>query len=203
MLNRLRAGRHAPSREVLGAILRAFGENAHVRELVLHFLEHELPLAHAGRLDLPRATTSTADVLTELPPKARAQVRAFLAHFLQRSLTTGEGLHLVAADPALLRTAVASIRTALDAHGITAIVLAGNASVERSLREEAVAAPLLIVERVEYASDEVRSLLAARAAVRKPVLLTSTSGDAEDAALRATRVSLDPASSPTLAHAAA
>jgi len=42
MLNRLRAGTHMPSREVLGAILRSFGTNAHVCELVLHFLEHEM-----------------------------------------------------------------------------------------------------------------------------------------------------------------
>jgi transcriptional regulator with XRE-family HTH domain len=173
MLNRLRAGTHTPSREVLAAILRSFGANDHIRQLVLHFLEHELPRAEADRF--APATYGADDALAPLDRRARDQVRSFVTHFLRRSLATGRGLRLVAADDQLLRTVVASIVRDLDAHGIAAVAVAANARVlARSQQEAACAAPLLVVERVEFASRAVQALLLARAAVRKPLLLTST-----------------------------
>jgi transcriptional regulator with XRE-family HTH domain len=175
MLNRLRAGTHAPSREVLSALLRAFGTNPHVRDLVLHFLEHELALARAARLDAPHGVVRDAgDGLEALDPKARATVRAFVRDFLRRSLTSGAGLRVIGDDPRVLRNIVAYVRTALDDQGVSSVVIAGNATVTASLRETALAAPLLIVERADFASERVRSLVAARAAVRKPVLTTAT-----------------------------
>lgn len=75
MLNRLRAGTHLPSREVLGAILRAFGTNAHVRDLVLHFLEHEMAQALHGRLDTPKLAGQD-DALTALDAATRTGIRA-------------------------------------------------------------------------------------------------------------------------------
>lgn len=174
MLNRLRAGTHAPSREVLGAILRAFGTNAQVRDLVLHFLEHELALARAGRLDaVPERARDADEDLHALDAKARGELRGFVTHFLRRSLTSGTGLHVIGDDATVLRTVVAYVRSTLDAQGVTSVVLAGNTTVSVSLRETALAAPLLIVERAEFASASVRVLFDARAAIRKPVLLTS------------------------------
>jgi transcriptional regulator with XRE-family HTH domain len=169
MLNRLRAGTHAPSREVLGAILRTFGANAHVRDLVLHFLEHELAQARIGRLEAPKD-----DALAALDPKTRSGIQAFVRDFLRRSLTSGAGLRVVGEDAGVLRGVVGSVRAALDEQGVSSVVIAGNAAIAPSLRESALAAPLLIVERVDYASESVRALIAARAAVRKPVFTTAT-----------------------------
>lgn len=169
MLNRLRAGTHAPSREVLGAILRTFGANAHVRDLVLHFLEHELSQARVGRLEAPKD-----DALAALDPKTRAGIQAFVRDFLRRSLTSGAGLRVIGEDAGVLRAVVAYVRTALDEQGVSSVVIAGNAAVAPSLRESALAAPLLIVERVDFVSESVRALMAARAEVRKPVLTTAT-----------------------------
>jgi len=172
MLNRLRAGTHAPSREVLAAILRSFGANEHVRHLVLHFLEHELPRAQADRLEAtPPAEHAT---LALLNAAARERVRGFVTHFLRQSLATGRGLALVAREDRLLRSVVAYIERALDAGGIAALALTPNARVTPSQRDAAVAAPLLIVERAEFATDAVQTLILARTAVRKPVLLTSS-----------------------------
>lgn len=173
MLNRLRAGTHAPSREVLGAILRSFGTNAHIRDLVLHFLEHELAQARAGRLESPKDAGSDG-AFAALDAKTRAVVRAFVRDFLRRSLTSGTGLHIIGADTAVLRGVVAYVRTALDGQGVASVLIAGNATVAGSLRESALAAPLLIVERADFASESVRALIAARATVRKPVLTTAT-----------------------------
>jgi transcriptional regulator with XRE-family HTH domain len=204
MLNRLRAGTHAPSREVLGAILRSFGTNVQVRDLVLHFLEHELALVRAGRLDAaPEAARTADDDLRALDPKARGEMRAFVTHFLRRSMTSGQGLHVIGDDASALRAVVAYVRAALDAQGVPSVVLAGNATARASLRDTALATPLLIVERAEFASESVRSLLAARCAIRKPVLLTSAGplpdGAASDAGRTASVVHL---SSPRV-HAAA
>jgi transcriptional regulator with XRE-family HTH domain len=203
MLNRLRAGTHAPSREVLGAILRAFGTNAQVRDLVLHFLEHELALARAGRLDAaPERARDPDEDLHALDAKVRGELRGFVTHFLRRSLTSGKGLHVIGDDANALRVVVAYVRTTLDAQGVASVVLAGNATVSASLRETALATPLLIVERAEFASASVRALFDARAAIRKPVLLTSarTLPDefANDASRRAPVLHL----SPSRAHAA-
>ncbi|HEV7765889.1 MAG TPA: helix-turn-helix transcriptional regulator [Thermoanaerobaculia bacterium] len=174
MLNRLRAGTHAPSRDVLGAILRAFGTNVQVRDLVLHFLEHELALARAGRLDAaPERVRDAEEDLHALDAKVRGELRGFVIHFLRRSLTSGTGLHVIGDDANALRAVVAYVRTTLDAQGVASVVLAGNATVSTSLRETALAAPLLIVERAEFASESVRTLFEARASIRKPVLLTS------------------------------
>lgn len=172
MLNRLRAGTHAPSREVLAAILRSFGANEHVRHLVLHFLEHELPRAQADRLE----STPPEDQapLALLDAAARERVRGFVTHFLRQSLATGRGLALVAQDDQLLRSVVTYIDRALDAGGVAALALTANARMTPSQRDAAVAAPLLIVERAEFATDAVQTLILARTAVRKPVLLTSS-----------------------------
>lgn len=183
MLNRLRAGTHAPSREVLGAILRAFGTNAHVRDLVLHFLEHELPDARAARLDAP-GVRDGADALQALDPKTRAAVRTFVRDFLRRSLTSGTGLHVVG-DPRELRGVVAYVRTALEDQGVSCVAIPGNATVSASLREAALAVPLLIVERADFATEPVRAVMDARAVVRKPVLTT-----AGDVTARATTPSI-------------
>jgi transcriptional regulator with XRE-family HTH domain len=179
MLNRLRAGTHAPSREVLAAILRAFGANDHVRHLVLHFLEHELPRAHADRLDA--TPPAQEDELARLDGKARDAVRGFVTHFLRRSLTTGRSLRLVARDDRLLRAAVGYVQRALDVHGIAAVVLTPNGRVDRAQHEAALAAPLLVVERVEFASRAVQEIIRARADVRKPLLLTSARAVVDDA----------------------
>lgn len=170
MLNRLRAGTHAPSREVLGAILRSFGTNAHVRELVLHFLEHELARDRHARLDAPR---DEEDVLATLDPATRAAVRGFVREFLRRSLTSGAGLRLVLDHPNALRAAVSYVQTALDGQGISSVVLAGNATVTASLHAAALAAPLLIVERADFASAKVHALIEERARIRKPVFTTA------------------------------
>lgn len=179
MLNRLRAGTHAPSREVLGAVLRAFGTNAHVRDLVLHFLEHELPDARAARLDAP-GVRDGADELQALDPKTRAAVRTFVRDFLRRSLASGVGLHVVG-NARALRGVAAYVRAALEDQGISCIVMAGNATISASLRAAALAASLLIVERADFATESVRAVMDARAAVRKPVL-TTAAGDAPRAA---------------------
>jgi transcriptional regulator with XRE-family HTH domain len=202
MLNRLRAGTHAPSREVLGAILRAFGTNAQVRDLVLHFLEHELALARAGRLDAaPEHARDADEDLHALDTKVRGELREFVTHFLRRSLTSGKGLHVVGDDASVLRAVVAYVRTTLDAQGVASVVLAGNATVSASLRETALAAPLLIVERAEFASAGVRALLAARASIRKPVLLTSARTLPDEPA-NASRTASVLHLSPSRAHAA-
>jgi len=201
MLNRLRAGTHAPSREVLSAILRAFGTNPQVRDLVLHYLEHELPLAQAGRLEAAPRGTQRADDLRALDDAARTQVRAFVTHFLRRSLTSGEGLCIVSSKSRQLSAAVSYVRSALDAQGISVIVIPGNTTPGPSLLTAALAAALLIVERVDFAAEGVRALLAQRAAARKPVV--TTSARRLDGSLDAPVVLLDATSSPSPAHAAA
>jgi transcriptional regulator with XRE-family HTH domain len=203
MLNRLRAGTHAPSREVLGAILRAFGTNVQVRDLVLHFLEHELALARAGRLDAaPERARDADEDLHALDAKVRGELRGFVTHFLRRSLTSGTGLHVIGDDANALRVVVAYVRTTLDAQGVASVVLAGNATVSASLRETALAAPLLIVERAEFASASVRALFDARAAIRKPVLLTSARTLPDEFANDASRRALVLHLSSPRAHAA-
>jgi transcriptional regulator with XRE-family HTH domain len=203
MLNRLRAGTHAPSRDVLGAILRSFGTNVQVRDLVLHFLEHELALAQAGRLDAaPEGLRDASEDLHALDAKTRAEVRAFVTNFLRRSLTSGKGLHVIGDDASALRTVVAYVRTTLDAQGVASVVLAGNAMASASLRETALAAPLLIVERAEFASKSVLALLDARASIRKPVLLTSARTLSDEVANDASRTAPVLQLSPPRAHAA-
>jgi transcriptional regulator with XRE-family HTH domain len=203
MLNRLRAGTHAPSREVLGAILRAFGTNAQVRDLVLHFLEHELALARAGRLDAaPERARDADEDLHALDAKVRGELRGFVTHFLRRSLTSGKGLHVIGDDANALRAVVAYVRTTLDAQGVASVVLAGNATVSASLRETVLATPLLIVERAEFASASIRALFDARASIRKPVLLTSARTFPDETADAISRTALVLHLSPSRAHAA-
>lgn len=202
MLNRLRAGTHVPSREVLAAILRSFGGNEHVRQLVLHFLEHELPRAHADRLD-PSAHEQH-DELAHLDPKACEHLRAFVTHFLRRSLATGRSLRLVAEDDQLLRAAVAYVQRALDAHGVASLGLAPNTRIDATQHAAALAVPLLAVERVEFATRPVQELIRARAAVLKPLLLTSTSAALDETLAPArpllTTVVLHAPSAPTPTH---
>jgi transcriptional regulator with XRE-family HTH domain len=168
MLVHIRARRNQFSVPLLGKIARAFPP-----PVIDEFIMYHLRVERAAHDDAKLAVPDDLRIAT-LDAFSRREIRAFVRHFPRMSVETGRGLYLTGSDTALLASGVEYIQSALEAQGIAVERLAANAAVTPSHRRAALAAPLLIIERIEYVSVSVADLLLYRSEIVKPMLVTST-----------------------------
>jgi transcriptional regulator with XRE-family HTH domain len=174
MLIHLRAGRNLFSAPLLGRIAQVFPLPS-IDDLIVHHLRVERAARDAAKLAVP-----SDDVLLErLEPGARRAIRRFVLHFARASVETGRGLYLTGEDTAALTTGVQFVGGALQQQGIAVERIAANATLSSTQGRAALAAALLIVERVEFASPAVTEVLIRRSDVVKPIVVTSTAPVAE------------------------
>jgi hypothetical protein len=168
MLMHLRAGRNLFSASLLGRIAQVFPLPL-IDDLIVHHLRVERAAHDANKLVLP------SDLLAPLlAPTARKALRQFVLHFARTSVETGRGLYVMGKDASLLTTSAQFVAHTLREQGISVERITGNTVVTMSGGRGAVAAALVIVERVEFASDSVMEVLRRRSDVVKPVVVTST-----------------------------
>lgn len=169
----LRAGTTALSLDVLARIVRDFEGHESVRRLALVFLAREY---HAqgrsghGRKNPRGGPGALPDVIHY---RDRWRISAWAAH-VSRSSDIRRGLYLWTANTALLAAAVRHVRAQVQASTPVAIAtLAGNDKLSSSQAEIALRAQLLIVERVDFASESVAALLARRGDALGATVVTS------------------------------
>jgi hypothetical protein len=168
MLMHIRAGRNMFSPALLGRISQLFNL-PQIDALIVHHLRVERTARDATKLVIP-----SDDLLLErIDPAARKALRRFVLHFARESVETGHGLYLTAPDAALLTLAVQFLSAALQQQGIVVERFLANAIPNASQGRAGIAAALLVVERLEFASASVTDLIVRRSDVVKPLVVTS------------------------------
>jgi hypothetical protein len=159
-----RSGRRALTVRALAQIARRFGERRIVRDLVWHYLAVECsPGAPGG--------ASPASAPTALSPSAARNLRAYVDRFGKESLH-GRGLYLVGDAPGL-SAAQQYLHGLLTQAGIPACLLRADRTPSASETLAALAAPVLVLERFDFACAAVQNLARQRGDLVRPTVLTS------------------------------
>lgn len=159
-----RAGRHALKTAMLARIARRFRNDRNVRDLVWHYLTVEY-VEGAQRSDLP--------ALPRVPEAIAAALRAYLTRFGDESVHGGRGLYLVSGEAAVLTATLQWLRTAFTQQRIQPCVLRADRPVSVAEGRLALAAPILLLERIDFMRDAVADLVRRRADLVRPMVVTS------------------------------
>lgn len=165
-LVRFRSGVRSPSKRVLVKIIERYGQLRFVRDLVWHHMAAECREGYVAPED-----DVFADI--ELPPDAIAELRACAGRLASETGGGGRGIYLLSADTALLTTAVRGLARACTAKRLRFALLRADQRVTARGLRAALAAPLVIVERIDFACEEVEDILRRRADLTRPCIVTS------------------------------
>lgn len=165
----MRLGHRPLSVGTLAETARAFGSDYRIREAIIHYLALEYQTFGREILRDRERGSRTG----ELPPSISYHNRWRIVTWIGR-LPFGEGaqrgLYLVAAKP---ETLSAVSRFMASAIGARALVVAGNARPSASHAAAILGVDVLLVDRVDFASEEVATLLSRRADAHRPIVVTS------------------------------
>jgi transcriptional regulator with XRE-family HTH domain len=165
----MRRGYRPLSVPTLSAIAKAFGADYRIREAVMHYLALECPV-------FERAVFRDGASTAELPDSISYHNRWRIVSWVGK-VPFGEGvqrgLYLLAKKPETLSAVSRFLARALDRAGVHAVVLAANARPSASHAAAAGETAVLIVDRIEFASDELIAILSRRADAQRPVVVTS------------------------------
>lgn len=168
----LRLGHSTLSLDTLSRIIVLFGGSRTVRELVLHYLRDEYPAL--GRRGRARAAGGPTELSSLIPSHARWRVAAWIAQ-IPRSDRVRKGLYLHCEDAALLTATARFMQRELERLRCSVVVLDANARLTASHAKAAEDAMVLIVERVDYASESVASIILRRHEGLRLTVVTSCS----------------------------
>jgi len=159
-----RSGRRQLSVRALATIVRRYGHYPHVRDLALHYLASEFRLARAeGAMDAPPSS---------LPTEVVRAITQYVEGFAEETLRGGRGLYLVGSD-ATISAAVAFVRARFASVKVPCCTLRASEKPRASQVRDALAAPLLIVERIDFACPAVVDVARRRGEILRPMVVTS------------------------------
>jgi hypothetical protein len=160
-----RVGRHALKTAMLARIARRFRNDRSVRDLIWHYLtvEYEEGGLQSALPSLPR-----------VPDAVAASLRAYIARFSEESIHGGRGLYLASTDTALLSATLQWLQRAFTQHRIEPCLLRADRPVSAAETRFALAAPVLLIERVDFMKAPVAEVLRRRADLVRPIVVTST-----------------------------
>lgn len=159
-----RSGRHALKTAMLARIARRFKSDRAVRDLVWHYLTVEYE---------ERGQQAQLPAVPRVPNEVASTLRAYLARFSDESVHGGRGLYVMAGDAAMLSATLRWLQDAFKQHRIESCTLRADRPVAASEARSALAAPILLVERVDFLRDAVADVLRRRADLVRPVVVTS------------------------------
>ena len=147
---------------VYSAIAEKFGDDRVVRELLHHYaaVEYRLPPA-------------AAVVPSSLPAIAAQELANYVRRFHQDTLHGGRGLYVVSDDARVLSAASQHLASLFRAERIEVAVLRADRTPAAADAKFALAAPLLLMERIDFACDAAVELLYRRADLIRPIVVTS------------------------------
>jgi plasmid maintenance system antidote protein VapI len=161
-----RAGRHGINTAMLARIARRFRSDRSIRDLVWNYLTVEYEEAGASARAIPAAST-------HIPREVATGLRSYLARFGEESVHGGRGLYLASADAAVLTAALQWLQKAFREQRIEPCVLRADRSPSASEARFALAAPVLMLERVDFLSDASADVVRRRADLVRPIIATS------------------------------
>lgn len=158
------SGRRKLTMRTFGAILRKFGDDRLVWHLAFHYAAEEYE---------PQDALPSVDVrpLAASDDAANAIAR-YVERFGQESIR-GRGLFLVSSNAPLASDALRVIEQALDRVGARVCRLRADHTATVAQVHAALAATVLIVERVDFACDTIAEVIERRANLVRPIVATS------------------------------
>ena len=164
---RLRSGERSPSKQMLVRIAERFGEHKFVRDLVWYHLLSECQLA-------PDGMNSRDPLDNEAVPTAAAiALRRYVEHFAEESVQGGGGLYIASEDANALSAVLRALRLSFETAKVRLFVMRPNEKPRALEVRAALAAALLLVERIDFASDVVSDVIRRRADLTRPTIVTS------------------------------
>lgn len=158
----VRAGRSPVSMNLFLAIGRVFGGEPAVQSAIVQYAVIDGQKEHP-----PKARTGA---VAKLPHKERWRIERWVATL--RTTDLPRGLYLVG-PAALLARGIHTVAAAGAARGVRTHTIRGSDQLAGSHARAALEAELLLVERVDFASEHVKKLLDARADALRPFVVTS------------------------------
>lgn len=175
-LAHIRSGRGRLSLGTLHRIAVWFPTDAAMQRCVWEYLLHDVETPKERRERDALRAGSAAALLAGLPDATRAQLHAFVTDFAAHALR-GDGLLLSGSDTALLSRALGFLEAECPTRGIHVLRRTANTVPSKSVLPALAATPLLLVDRIEFASKAMTEVLRARALYGKVTVVTSA--DAE------------------------
>jgi len=166
-LSHVRSGRDPISQPLLIQIGVAFGGSPTIQQLMLHYLLIEAPPRH-----VQRRTGGTTATFAIVPYKVRWRIRRWLAQ-LDGTATPQRGLFLTGADAGLLSAAARFAVHEAAQQGRTHVVLSATDRLTASHAAAAIETDVLVLERVDFASERIARLMDARSDALRPMIVTS------------------------------
>jgi transcriptional regulator with XRE-family HTH domain len=163
----VRTGRAPISQPLLVQIGVVFGASSAIRSLILHYVLIEAPPRYAAR----RKGAPPA-AFAPVPYKVRWRIRRWLAD-LDGTDAPQRGLYLTGGDAALLGAAARFAVHEAEEEQRAVVVIRANDRLDGSHAKAAAEARLLVIERVEFVSESVASLIHARSDALRPMIVTS------------------------------
>jgi transcriptional regulator with XRE-family HTH domain len=168
----MRLGHRPLSVGTLSEIARAFGADYRVREAVMHYLALEYQTFGRAILRESKGRASTQSLPATISYHNRWRVVTWIGR-LPFGEVAHRGLYLVASEPGTLSAVARFVAKAIEDSGLGVLTIAGNTRPSASHAAAAIEAAVLIVERVDFLSDEMTALFARRAGTQRPTVVTS------------------------------
>lgn len=174
-LAHIRSGRGRLSLGALHRIAVWFPTDAAIQRGVWEYLLHDVETAKERVERVALRAQSSGALLDGLPAATRTQLQAFISDFASHALR-GDGLLLSGTDAAALARALSFLETECPARGIHVLRRAANTVPAKSSLPVLAATPLLLVDRLEFASPAMAELLHARAQYGKLTVASCVTG---------------------------
>jgi transcriptional regulator with XRE-family HTH domain len=165
LLVKFRSGVRSPTKQVLVKIARRYGHQLFVRDLVWHHLVAEC--------NDPTPTTEDALADANLPPRVAGDLRAYVVRFSEESLRSGRGLYITSSDATALSRASKALGLAFGAARVPCATLRADQRPDARAVRAAMAASVVVIERVDFACDAVADILLRRSDLLRPSVATS------------------------------
>ncbi len=183
-LAHIRSGRGRLSLGALHRIAAWFPTDTAIQRCVWEYLLHDVETQKEREERQAHRAGSAGALLDGLPDATRDHLQAFVTDFATRALR-GESLLLTGTDPATLSRCLSFLETECPTRGIPVLRRAANAVPSRSSLPALAATPLLLVDRMEFASKALTAVLRSRLLYGKVTVATTATVDARSSLARA------------------
>jgi transcriptional regulator with XRE-family HTH domain len=163
-LMQYRSGRRRLSMPAFANLVRVFGDDASIREAAWHYARAEY---HPPRPDTPDAAAMS------LPNPVVEILRTYIERLPDEAVTTGRGLYLFSTATRSLLAAAQFLLRSFEKRRVAVCHLRADANPTAADRRFALAAPVLLVERVDVVAEGVLTLIRERAELVRPIIVTS------------------------------
>lgn len=145
-------------------LLAAYGDDRAIADAAVHYARVEY---HQPKPDSIEAASDS------LPAPVVERLRMYVERLPEEAVTTGRGLYLVSTDAHALSLAVQFLVRSFEQARIAVCQMRGDARPSAADRRFALAAPVVVVERIDFLRDTVGELLRQRATLVRPLIVTS------------------------------